>query len=286
MMLFSIKEEKRKMSDIEQDFHEWRASGIGSSDAKTVMHGDAKAWAELKRIKEGGTEKPRGKPMDRLAALGRLVETQAMDWFEEDTPEARPVERQCRSRILRGDGDYLLATLDGVSADGYPVETKFSFEPNKTIEEIADRHNPQLQHQMIVLGVGFAYLAVVSASWGKFSVVTVAADKEWQSKYLARCDEFFDYWKRGSSITGVAPVQQMANIVKLRDHVWPADDNEIADVAVPWLEAKLASEQLDLRRGALIAKFPDDAKSAKWTRGGSGVIMKRDKRGVVSVSAI
>jgi len=89
MMLFSIEEEKRKMSNTEQDFHAWRASGIGSSDARVVMHGDAKAWAELKRIKEGGAEKPRALPVPGRDLAGQLLELRGDDGLQSAAAEHR-----------------------------------------------------------------------------------------------------------------------------------------------------------------------------------------------------
>jgi predicted phage-related endonuclease len=260
----------------------FRDQGIGGSDARTVMYGDGKSWADLVAEKKQSIQPRFPRSTRRLMDLGHAIEPLTLAWFAEDYEALRQTDFQ-----MSWDLEPLFrVTLDGITVSGQPVQAKFH-SGDRRIEELADHYTPQLQHEMLVTDAGRIWLAVTFGRYGQFRAIEVERDEGYLDTYKGRALQFRHFWNTGELPADMTPpAKPAASIRQLRDHVWPASDNLIGVLAGRWLEVKAAADGLDAAARELKAQFPDDARSAKWIADGRGIAMKRNRSGVVSLSAL
>lgn len=265
----------------------FRDKGIGGSDAKTVMYGEAKDWITLAAEKRGEQQPKFTKQQRRLMDMGNAIEPLCLQWFAQDYKPLRPVRTEldlCREWKL---APLFRCIFDGITSDdGIPVQCKFHT-GEKEIDDLADYYMPQLQHEMLVANKPTIWLAAVFGRWGAFKAVEVEADTAFQDVYQMRALAFEHFWKTGEFPKDMTPPPVATASVKvLRDHVWPAGDNTISPLALQWLNAKHYADELDGFARQLKAQFPEDARSAKWYSGEHGVLMKKNRAGVISLTAL
>jgi hypothetical protein len=265
----------------------FRKHGIGGSDASVIMYGDAGAWEKLRLEKKEGIEPTFNKQQRRLMDMGSTLEPLALRFFGEDYGGLRPLSDKdaCRSWALE---PLFRCILDGIGQDGTPVQIKFH-SGDRTIDELAEQYTPQLQHEMLVTDAGSIWLGVLFGHYGQFRALRVNADADFIDTYTMKAMQFQEFWKTGKLPAGfVAEKRREANIARLRDHVFDQNDNEITTLAMEWLLAKEASENMGTLAGKLKALFPDDARTAKWMSPGRGIgiLMKKNRTGVISLSAL
>ena len=136
--------------ELEQDTEEWlawRHTGIGSSDAGTIMGENRfKSPAKLLYEKRNRIDTPANEVM----AEGKRLEPPARaDYVRETNSDVYPI---CIQSVTY---PWLLASLDGLSADGKKlVEIKCgkSSYRRATYEEVPEYYRGQLQHQLMITG--------------------------------------------------------------------------------------------------------------------------------------
>src|SRR5215204_1414260 len=138
---------------------ESRCSYIGGSDARTILGKDESALIRLWKEKRGEIE-PEDLSGNLLVQFGCATEDLNRRWFERETRRRLcGVQRFLRHPRL----DWMGATLDGMVEEETAVfEAKFMLPWAFTEEGAAEKHMPQLQHNMVVTGARKAYLSILT----------------------------------------------------------------------------------------------------------------------------
>ena len=262
-----------------------RRKGIGGSDAKVIVGNDSKAWAALKDEKINDV-RTQFDPDSRFRMdLGTAVEPVILDRLHDQavklTTRGKSVSFEAAPRFR--------CTLDAETVHGFPVETKFHTGA-KTIDELVDFYFPQLQHTLLVTGASSLFFAVAFGMYGRFEFTTVSQDAAYQNAYLERGLMFVQYcWHdgplpEGMTASGAVGTVLAPSVPRVRHHVWPTGNNEIADLAGKWLEnadkvAIFTKAAADLKEAT-----PRDATTATWLGAdGVGIKITINKAGAKSI---
>src|ERR1700719_513483 len=118
---------------------------IGGSDARIIMGDDEAALLRLWREKRGEVE-AEDFSGNLIVQLGVATEDLNRRWYEANSRQIiTNVQQQVRHPALR----WMAATLDGrVEATGAVFEAKFMLPWSFTEDGAAEKHMPQLQHNM------------------------------------------------------------------------------------------------------------------------------------------
>ena len=152
--------------------HRSRRSFIGGSDARIIMGADEAALVRLWREKRGEAE-PEDLAGNLIVQLGSVTEDLNRQWFERQSGQViTNVQKRVQHPILR----WMAATLDGtVEGTGAVFEAKFMLPWSFSEEAAAEKHMPQLQHNMWVTNAKAAVLSIITGG-GKWVEITVPAD--------------------------------------------------------------------------------------------------------------
>src|SRR5947208_9613813 len=136
-----------------------RRTYIGGSDTRTIMGSDESALARLWREKQGEAE-PEDLSGNLIVQLGSVTEQLNRDWYERNTGQ---VVTKVQRRVFHPVKRWLAATLDGVvEATGAVFEAKFMLPWSFSEEGAAEKHMPQLQHNMRVTASRIAVLSIIT----------------------------------------------------------------------------------------------------------------------------
>lgn len=166
----------------QQQWHEWRARGIGGSDAPIVM-----GVSPFKTINQLWEEKVLGKkqPDNPAMARGRALEPLALDYFMAETGYLMETQIMRKHPEL----DWMRATLDGLNdEEEVLLEIKSCKECHETVPE---HYYPQLQHQMEVVGYDKMFYLSFDGKEGK--ILEVHKDEAYVKEMIAKEKEF---WQR------------------------------------------------------------------------------------------
>src|SRR3954470_23563772 len=124
-----------------------RRAFIGGSDARVIMGDDETTLLRLWREKRGEVESE-DLSSNLVVQLGSVTEHLNRHWYERNTGQAvTGVQRRIFHPIKR----WMAATLDGiVEGSGAVFEAKFMLPWSLSEEAAAEKHMPQLQHNMWV----------------------------------------------------------------------------------------------------------------------------------------
>src|SRR5438874_13192910 len=124
-----------------------RRTFIGGSDARIIMGSDDAALVRLWREKRGEA-KPEDLSSNLVVQLGLVTEPLNRHWFERDTGH---VVTQVQRRVQHPGSRWIAGTPDGmVEQAGARFEGKFMLPWSFSEEAAAEKHMPQLQHNMWV----------------------------------------------------------------------------------------------------------------------------------------
>src|SRR5258706_15984839 len=146
-----------------------RSSFIGGSDARIIMGDDETALLRLWKEKRGEIE-PEDLSSNLIVQLGTVTEHLNRHWYERNTGQVvTEVQRQVFHPVKR----WMAATLDGmVEATGAVFEAKFMLPWAFSEEGAAEKHMPQLQHNMWITASRTAVLSINTRA-GKKGEVTI-----------------------------------------------------------------------------------------------------------------
>ena len=166
----------------QQQWHEWRAQGIGASDAPVIM-----GVSPFKTINQLWEEKVFGKKQADNAAMarGRALEPVALDFFMAETGYLM------ETQVMRKHPthDWMRATLDGINdEEEVLLEIKSCKECH---DEVPEHYYPQLQHQMEVTGYEKMFYLSFDGKNGK--ILEVEKDEAYVKELIKKEEEF---WKR------------------------------------------------------------------------------------------
>src|SRR3984893_3704885 len=127
--------------------HFGRRHFIGGSDARIIMGGDEAALLQLWREKRGEAE-PEDLAGNLIVQLGVVTEELNRRWYEANSGQViTDVQCHVRDPGLR----WMAATLDGrVESSGAVFDSKYMLPWSFSEEAAAEKHMPQLQHNMWV----------------------------------------------------------------------------------------------------------------------------------------
>ena len=254
-----------------------RGSYVGGSDARIIMGGDEAALIRLWREKRGEIE-PEDLSTNLPVQLGVVTEQLNRRWFERETGRAlEHVQKFVRHPKL----DWMGATLDGLVKEETAVfEAKFMLPWSFSEESAAEKHMPQLQHNMLVTGARRAYLSIIMGG-GKWVSIEVEADAVYQTVLLQVERVFWRCVRTGEvpRIYGAEPPKAKLPIVRVIDM---SASNAWGEHAVTFARTRAAHAEHEKAKAELKLLMPEDAREAF----GHGLRAKRSKSGAISFDLV
>jgi predicted phage-related endonuclease len=250
---------------------------IGGSDARIIMGNDEAALVRLWREKRGEVN-PEDLSSNLLAQLGRATEDLNRRWYEANTGQVVvDVQRMIRHPVLR----WIGATLDGrVQGSDAVFEAKFMLPWSFSEEAAAEKHMPQLQHNMHVVAARTAVLSVITGG-GKWVEILAHADPLYQHLIVTAERKFWRCVESGEppQLFGVEPPKPRLEAVRTIDMT---SSNAWAEFAAVFTRTRAAHLQHERAKAELKSLVPEDAKEAV----GHGIRAKRSKTGAVSFDIV
>src|ERR1700688_5079224 len=161
--------------------HVSRRYFIRGSDARIIMGDDEAALLRLWREKRGEVE-PEDLSGNLIVQLGLATEPLNRLWYERNTGQ---VLKCVHSRVQHPVVRWMAATLDGmVEATGAVFEAKFMLPWSFTEEGAAEKHMPQLHHNMLVTNAKLSVLSIITGG-GKWIELSIEADPIYQTILIA-----------------------------------------------------------------------------------------------------
>ena len=254
-----------------------RRSFIGGSDARIIMGNDEAALLRLWKEKRGEIE-PKDLSGDLVVQLGTATERLNRYWYEKNTGNAvTDIQRRVFHPVHR----WMAATLDGrIEATGAVFEAKFMLAWNFTEEGAAEKHTPQLQHNLWVTGSRTAVLSIITGG-GKWVEMTFPADPLYQHLLLTAERKFWRCVQNGEPprLFGIEPPRPRIEAIRSVDM---STSNAWAEFANLYRLTRSAAIDHDRAKTELKSLMPDDAREAS----GHGVRAKRSKSGAISFDLV
>jgi predicted phage-related endonuclease len=246
---------------------------IGGSDARIIVGDNEAALLRLWQEKRGEVE-PEDLSGNLIVQLGLATEELNRRWYEANTGQVIiDVQRKIRHPVLR----WMGATLDGrVQGSDAVFEAKFMLPWSFSEEAAAEKHMPQLQHNMWCVAARIAVLSVITGG-GKWVEILAHADPLYQHLIVTAERKFWRCVESGEQprLFGVEPPKARFEPVRVVDMTASNAWAEFAAVFTRTRQAHLEHEQAKAELKNLV---PDDAKQAI----GHGVRAKRSKSGGIS----
>ena len=250
-----------------------RRSFVGGSDARIIMGEDEAALVRLWKEKRGEVES-QDLSGNLVVQLGAVTEELNRRWYEANTGQVvTDVQTHIRHPGLR----WMGATLDGrVQESGAVFEAKFMLPWSFSEEAAAEKHMPQLQHNMWVVAARSAVLSVITGG-GKWVEIKTHADPLYQHLIFTAERKFWRCVESGEPPTlfGVEPPKPRIEAVRIVDM---SSSNAWAEFAGIFSRTRPAYLEHEQAKAELKSLVPEDAQQAI----GHGVCAKRSKSGAVS----
>jgi predicted phage-related endonuclease len=250
---------------------------IGGSDARIIMGSDEAALLRLWQEKRGEIE-PEDLSGNLIVQLGLVTEALNRHWYERNTGQTvECLQHRLRHPVLR----WMGATLDGIVAgSGAIFEAKFMLPWLFSEEAAAEKHMPQLQHNMWVTNATAAVLSIITGG-GKWVEITIPADPLYQHLLLTAEKKFWRCVENGEPprLFGLEPPRPRIEAVRIVDM---SASNAWAQFAGVFRSTREAYLEHENAKTELKALMPEDAKEAI----GYGIRAKRSKSGAVSFDVL
>jgi predicted phage-related endonuclease len=260
-------------SELLQKIRQDRHSFIGGSDARIIMASDEGALLRLWKEKRGEAE-PEDLSGNLIVQLGVVTEELNRRWYEANSGQViTDVQKHVRHPGLR----WMAATLDGrVESSGAVFEAKFMLPWSFSEEAAAEKHMPQLQHNMWVVAARASVLSVITGG-GKWVEIKIHADPLYQHLIVTAERKFWRCVESGEppALFGVEPPKPRIAAVRIVDM---ASSNAWAEFAAVFARTRSAHLEHEQAKTELKGLMPEDAQQAI----GHGVRGKRSKSGAIS----
>jgi putative phage-type endonuclease len=254
-----------------------RRSFIGGSDARIIMGSDEAALLRLWREKRGEAE-PEDLSNNLIVQLGLVTEPLNRHWFERNTGQViTDVQRQVQHPVIR----WMVATLDGmVEQTGAVFEAKFMLPWSFSEEVAAEKHMPQVQHNMWVTNSTVAALSIITGG-GKWVEITIPMDPLYLSILVSAEKKFWRCVQSGEPphLVNAEPPRPRIEAVRIVDM---SASNSWAEFAALFRNTRNAFLDHERAKSELKALMPEDAREVI----GHGVKAKRSKSGAVSFDVL
>jgi predicted phage-related endonuclease len=249
-----------------------RGHFIGGSDARIIMGNNEAALVRLWREKRGEVE-PEDLSTNLVVQLGLATEKLNRRWYQAQTGRViTDVQVWRRHPILQ----WMAATLDGRVEGSAVFEAKFMLPWKFSEEAAAEKHMPQLQHNMWTIAAREAVLSVITGG-GRWVEIKTHADPLYQHLLVTAERRFWRCVESGEApaLFGVDPPKLHIEAVRSVDMSGSNAWAEFADIFGRTHAAHLEHEEA---KAELKALMPQDAKQAI----GHGIRAKRSKSGTVT----
>lgn len=250
------------------EWHAERLTGLGGSDANTIMSGDADRVTNLWLEKRGERE-PDDLSWILPVQIGSATEDLNAAFFEHETG-LTVTDRNKMSRR----GAFMRCEVDGMVGNAI-FEAKHVNQFAKP-DEVLVKYTPQLTHNMTVCGVEKAYLSVFI---GTFTHKVMEAELDWlfQAELIAAEEAFWACVQSGES-----PVPAEAPPVPFEEMktVDMTGNNEWASHAAGWLENAKPAKLFERSKKGLKALTEADVCLAH----GYGVQIRRAKNNSLKIT--
>jgi predicted phage-related endonuclease len=259
--------------------HDWqkRHSFIGGSDARVIIGHDEAALVRLWREKRGEAE-PVDYSGNLIVQLGVATESLNRRWYERTTGQViKDIQSWVRHPVIR----WMAATLDGVvEGSGAVFEAKFMLPWSFSEEAAAEKHMPQLQHNMWVANAAAAVLSIITGG-GKWVEIKISADPLYQHLLLTAEKKFWRCVEAGEPprLFGAEPPRARIEAVRIVDM---STSNAWAEFSGVFRRTREAYLEHENAKTELKGLMPEDAKEAI----GHGLRAKRSKSGAVSFDVL
>jgi predicted phage-related endonuclease len=245
---------------------------IGGSDARVIVGDDEGALLRLWREKRGEVE-PEDLSRNLAVQLGLATENLNRRWYQTQTGKiVTDVQMWRRHPTLR----WMAATLDG-RVDGNEIfESKFMLPWQFSEEAAAQKHAPQLQHNMFVVAARNAVLSVITGG-GRWVEIKVHADPLYQHLVVTAERKFWRCVENGEPPTlfAVEPPKPRIEAVRIVDMT---SSNAWAEFAAAFSRTQAAHLEHEQTKVELKNLVPEDAQQAI----GHGLRARRSKSGAIS----
>src|SRR3954470_1992797 len=192
-----------------------RRTFIGGSDARIIMGDDEAALLRLWREKRGEVE-AEDLSGNLIVQLGTVTEALNRRWYERNTGKS---VTEVQRRVFHPAKRWMAATLDGmVEGTGAVFEAKFMLPWTFSEEAAAEKHMPQLQHNMWVIAARTAVLSIITGG-GKWVEMTIPADPLYQHLLWTAERKFWRCVETGEPprLFGVEPPRPKVEAVRIVD---------------------------------------------------------------------
>ena len=246
---------------------------IGGSDARIIMRTDEAALRRLWQEKRGEVELE-DLSRNLIVQLGVATEELNRRWYEANSGQVlTDVQKHVRHAGLR----WMGATLDGrVASSGAVFEAKFMLPWSFSEEAAAEKHMPQLQHNMWVVAARAAVLSIITGG-GKWVEIKTHADPLYQHLIVTAERKFWRCVESGEppALFGVEPPKPRIEAVRIVDM---SSSNAWAEFAATFSRTRSAHLEHEQAKAELKNLMPEDAQQAT----GHGIRAKRSKSGAIS----
>jgi predicted phage-related endonuclease len=254
-----------------------RRGFIGGSDARIIMGTDEASLIRLWREKRGEAEPPDYSD-NLLVQLGLATEPLNRRWFKKTTGQGiKDVQTWIQHPVLR----WMAGTLDGVvDGTGAVFEAKFMLPWSFSEEAAAEKHMPQVQHNMCVANATSAVLSIITGG-GKWVEIKLSTDPLYRHLLLTAEKKFWRCVQNGEvpRLFGVEPPRPRIEAVRLVDM---SGSNAWAEFASVFRRTREAYLEHENAKTELKSLMPEDAKEAV----GHGIRARRSKSGAVSFHSL
>ena len=245
---------------------------IGGSDARIIMGSDEAALLRLWREKRGEAE-PEDLSGNLIVQLGLATEKLNRRWYQANTGRViTDVQQWRRHPTVR----WMAATLDGRVEGSDVFESKFMLPWSFSEEAAAEKHMPQLQHNMWVVAARASVLSVITGG-GKWVEIKIHADPLYQHLIVTAERKFWRCVESGEppALFGVEPPKPRIAAVRIVDM---SSSNAWSEFAAVFARTRSTHLEHEQAKTELKGLMPEDAQQAI----GHGVRAKRSKSGAVS----
>jgi predicted phage-related endonuclease len=250
---------------------------IGGSDARIIMGTDEATLLRLWREKRGEAERP-DYSENLIVQLGLATERLNRCWYERSTGHViKDIQKWIRHPVIR----WMAATLDGiVEGTGAVFEAKFMLPWSFSEEAAAEKHMPQLQHNMWVTNATSAVLSIITGG-GKWVEIKISADPLYQHLLLTAEKKFWRCVESGEPprLFGAEPPRARIEAVRI---VEMTASNAWAEFSAVFKRTRAAYAEHEKAKAELKGLMPEDAKEAI----GHGIRARRSKSGAVSFDVL
>jgi len=254
-----------------------RSKGVGGSDAKVCMDGNAEKLERLRLEKLGHIER---EDLSEVlpVQIGIFTEPFNKHWFTKITGrETFEAERT----LFHKEHKFMLANLDGytttLNGDQAVFEAKHVNQFSK-MDQVATTYYPQAQHYLAVTGLEYLVFSVLVGTLD-FETFEITRDDKYIATLIEREKLFWWHVENDVPITGMDSIEPPAiNFDDMRE-VSMAGNNTFANYAAEWINNKVQAKNFKDAEKELKSMVEPDVKKAV----GYGVQITRAKNGNLSI---